>query len=407
MKARFFTMPLMAFCFFVLVLSSCKKDDATTEPIHFRGELASYQKMTPIPAAALKTALSYALPQVVGQVDLKYDIDLYKIRYYTLDPQGKVVLASGLMVIPNGMSSSMPLLAYFHGTSLSKSDVPSNNSYESYLGYIMGSEGYACLLPDYLGLGDSPGMHPYIHAKSEAISSIDMILVCKELCSTLKVNLSSQLFLCGYSQGGHVTMAVQKMIEEQYSSKLTITASAPMAGPYDVSGTQKTALLSNAPYPAPIYLPYLFYAYNAVYNIYPDLSSVFEGKYSSLIPSFFTNSGFNDVSGLASQLPSSGIPGDVLKPAILRAIQNDPTNAMNLALKDNDLYDWAPKSPMKLCHCDGDLHVPMANSVKAVEGFKAKGVTVELVNPLSGGTHTTCIFPSFVYVKQWFASLKN
>ena len=407
MKRCIFQAPLVALCFIALLVSSCKKDESTSEPVHSRGELASYQLRSNLSASALKTALSLIYPDVVSQINFECDIDLYKIRYYTLDPQDKVVLASGLMVVPKKANGTFPLLAYFHGTSLQRTDVPSNNSSEAFLGYTLGTEGYICVLPDYLGLGDSPGMHPYIHAKSEAISSIDMILVCKNLCKTLNISINNQLFLCGYSQGGHVTMAVQKMIEEQYASQLPITASAPMAGPYDVSGVQKNALLSAAAYPAPVYLPYLFYAYHAAYQLYPNMAAVFQANYSTIIPSYFTSSGFDDLTGLAAKMPSSNIPSDVLQPSILQAIQNDPTNAMNVALKENDLYDWAPKSPMKLCHCDGDLHVPMANSLKAVESFNAKGVNVELVNPLSHGTHASCILPSFIYMKNWFASLKK
>ena len=409
MKIRMFRSSFIALCFSLLVMSSCKKDDtATPEAVHTRGELASYQLISSVTAASLQAGLAFAQPAaVVAQINFKYNISLYKVRYYTADPMGKIVLVSGLMVVPTNATAASPLLAYFHGTSLSKTDVPSAQNTESYLGDIMATEGYVSILPDYIGLGEGTGMHPYIHAESEATCGVDMILVCKQLCSTLKINLSNQLFLCGYSQGGHVTMAVQKMIEEKYASQLTITASAPMAGPYDVSGTQKAAMLSQARYPAPVYLPLMLYSYQSAYNLYTDMSSIFSGNYATLIPSYFSATGFNDLTGLAAQMPASGIPADILTPTAYQSILNDPTNALNLNLKKNDLYDWTPKSPMKLCHCDGDVHVPMANSTKAVESFKAKGVTVELVNPLSGGTHITCVIPSFLYVKQWFNTLKN
>jgi hypothetical protein len=35
-------------------------------------------------------------------------------------------------------------------------------------------------MPDYIGMGGSPGLHPYVHAASEATASIDMIRAARE-----------------------------------------------------------------------------------------------------------------------------------------------------------------------------------------------------------------------------------
>ena len=46
------------------------------------------------------------------------------------------------------------------------------------------------------------------------------------------VALNGQLFLMGYSHGGHVTMALHRELEQYHANEITITASAPMAGAY-------------------------------------------------------------------------------------------------------------------------------------------------------------------------------
>lgn len=85
-------------------------------------------------------------------------------------------------------------------------------------------------LPDYLGLGDSPGRHLYCHSKTEATASIDLYVL-QKLCQLKNVLYNDQLFIFGYSQGGHAAMATTREIQLNHSDEFTITASAPMSGP--------------------------------------------------------------------------------------------------------------------------------------------------------------------------------
>ncbi|HUR29850.1 MAG TPA: hypothetical protein VMZ69_00390, partial [Saprospiraceae bacterium] len=106
-----------------------------------------------------------------------YDIDLYKIRYQTLDVHMQPDTASGLLVVPKvPADTKLPLVLYAHGTTTGPDDVPSNlkGGYEVAMGYA--GFGFATLAPDYLGLGESDGFHPYLHAASEASASLDMVI---------------------------------------------------------------------------------------------------------------------------------------------------------------------------------------------------------------------------------------
>ena len=62
-----------------------------------------------------------------------------------------------------------------------------------------------------------------------------MLIAMQELNKQLSVKTNEQLFLTGYSQGGHACMATQKKLEEEYTNQFTITASSPMSGAYDIS----------------------------------------------------------------------------------------------------------------------------------------------------------------------------
>jgi S-formylglutathione hydrolase FrmB len=55
-------------------------------------------------------------------------------------------------------------------------------------------------------------------------------------------------------------------------------------------------------------------------------------------------------------------------------------------VKDNDVFDWAPKTETQLYHGDADQQVFYSNSVTAEKAMKAKGGKVTLFTT-TGGTH--------------------
>ena len=89
----------------------------------------------------------------------------------------------------------------------------------------------------------------------------------KQINRDLNFQLNKQLFISGYSQGGHSTLALHKKLQQEYSSEYEVTASSPMSGPYDISDTQDKVMFDF--YTQPHYLPYLLISYNEVYDIFP------------------------------------------------------------------------------------------------------------------------------------------
>lgn len=324
-------------------------------------------------------------------------VALYKILYETIDPSGKRTVASGALAIPEGTTGPLPLLSYQHGTVANRSTVASAYGFD--LGSLLfGGEGYVVAIPDYLGLGDSPGLHPYVHAASLATSVVDMLRASRALCGQMNVPLSGELFLLGYSEGGYATMAAHKAIEEEHASEFTITASAPMAGPYDMSGTMRELFMSDARYNDPFYLPYVVLAYHDIYHLASSLSDIFAEPYASILPGLFN--GENEGFIINQKLPL--IPKSMLAPEFLRDFQSDSLNPLRRALYENDLYRWTPRSPMRIYHCLRDDRVPYRNAQVAYDSFKARGAkNVELVT-LDRGGHGGCALPSILRGKEWF-----
>ncbi len=334
-----------------------------------------------------------------------YAVTIYAVNYQTVSADGAPARASGALVIPQNAGRSLPLMSAAHGTVVLTNQVASRNSGDILLGAAWASIGYATALPDYLGLGSSAGLHPYVHARSEATAAIDLLRASRNLCAQWNVPLNGQVFLAGYSQGGHATMAAHREIERYYAGEFSITASAPMAGPYDLSGATMTALLqTNQAYISPWYIPYLILAYNSVYRLYPDISQVLKAPYATALPPLFD--GQHSGEQIDDAMPP--VPSEIFHPLFLEEFRTNSAHPFKLALQRNDLYDWRPVAPLRLFHSAGDTTVPYSNSVIARNTFHTNGATqVLLVDPYPAGNHSTGALPCFIAAKNWFETFRN
>jgi pimeloyl-ACP methyl ester carboxylesterase len=268
------------------------------------------------------------------------------------------------------------------------------------IGVLLASIGYAVALPDYLGLGGSPGYHPYQHATSEATAAVDMLRAVRAFCAGRSITLTNRLFLLGYSQGGHATMALHRELERYHRPEFTVTASAPMAGAYDLSGVTTADFLSGRSMPNPYYFAYLLAAYQTVYRLTNSLASLLVAPYNTSLPPLLD--GYHSSSEIDAVMPA--VTTQILKPEVLAAFQNNPQHPLRLALRDNDVYQWTPLAPMRLYHCSGDQDVVFTNSVVATNSFFSRGVVVPLVNTDPAASHGDCAIPSFLLAQAWFGS---
>jgi hypothetical protein len=247
-------------------------------------------------------------------------------------------------------------------------------------------------------------VQPYHHARSEATAAVDLLRAVRTWCSTNDVALNGQLFLAGYSQGGHATLTLQRELESYHGGEFTVTASAPMAGAYDLSGVTADDVLSGRPQPNPYYFGLLLAAYQDVYRLTNNLADWLVPPYDTTLPPLLR--GTNTGSQINAAMPANVT--SVLQPDVLAALRADLAHPLRLALRDNDLYRWTPKSPTRLFHCSGDQDVPYANSEVALASFHNRGASqVSLEDPQPGADHTGCALPSLLAAQAWFDSLRN
>lgn len=331
----------------------------------------------------------------------RYDVGVYKIRYTTPDIRGVRDTASGLLALPLSPNNSWPILVYQHGTAGSRESVPSRLNSEASIGFIGASLGYVSVLPDYLGLGDSRGFHPYVHAATESSAAIDMVRAIRQYAASTNLALNGQIFLTGYSQGGHGSMALHRDMEQKFGEEFKVTAAAHLSGPYSISGDMKNRLLSDAEYLYPAYTLYTVLSYNMVYNLYEKPEQFINPPYVEVAKSFFSGSEtildtiHNRLGRILTQQKGKVIPRFIFQDSLVEAIRNNPQHPFNKAMLDNDTYRWAPNAPTRLFYCKGDDQVIFTNSTVADSVMRALGAKdVQASDVNSAFNHTQCVQPA-------------
>jgi len=314
---------------------------------------------------------------------LKYDIKAYKIVYKTKNTDGTDIQASGALIIPN-VTVAIPMISQQHGTIRTDAEAPSNYQpgSEAYTtASIFGSNGFIVACPDYIGYGASNSIqHPYQHRETLAQASVDMIRASSEFIAKGNINWNKKLMITGYSEGGFATMSLQKKIEEQFSTEFNLVASSCGAGAYNSTQFMKD-LFNNTTHGIAAYnrlYIWVIQAYNRIYGLNRLMNTYFKEPYATDVQANGTNANINVSFNLSIN--------DTFKSAV-----NNGTDTQFLnVVKDNDIFDWGPKTETQLYHGDADQEVFYSNSVTAVNAMKVKGGNVTLFTT-KGGTHFSTI----------------
>ncbi len=348
---------------------------------------------------------------------IQFDVKYYKITYTSKDAAGAPDTLSGLIVVPGDDQRVYPRLVYQHGTSDCKTCVPSRygmpGGSEGDAGLVFAGMGYIALLPDYVGMGDGRGFHPYVHAATEAAAAADMLRASDQFLGA-ETARNDQLFVTGYSQGGHAAMALHREIETQLSSEFTVTAAAHLSGPYSVSGVMRNLILSQEVYYYPAYIPNTALSYQTVYgNLYNNLTDIFKPEYAGFIQQYYD--GVISLGDLNTALiqtltaqTGASVARRMLQESAVTAVENDPENPINVALKDNDVYDWAPNAPTRIFYCTGDDQVPFMNSIVARDTMVANGAAdLAATDVNTTADHGGCVVPALTQTLFFFAGFQE
>jgi hypothetical protein len=350
------------------------------------------------------------------------NVSVYHIEYYTVGGADEPTTASGALMLPTGTASSCqgarPIVMYAHGTTTESgfniADLTNEANAEGILmALFFAARGYIVVAPNYAGYDTSTlHYHPYLVAAQQSKDMIDALLASRSALPDIGlVSDNGQLFITGYSQGGYVAMATHLAMQ---AAGMTVTASAPLSGPYALEAFVDAEFEGEVSGGAPIAATMLLTAYQNSYgNIYTSTSEVYSPQYAptiaTLLPSTMTRSslyaaGLLPESALfdsTAPTPAYAAFTPATTPAVLApvfaqgfgsdglinnsyrlsylqdeqanpdggfpTVTNDvpaaaPTLPWRQALKANDLRSWTPVAPTMLCGGDEDPEVLYLNT---------------------------------------------
>ena len=381
----------------VIFLLGCDSSGIEPEPAPVRGDV--------IDVTTLVTYTAEEVSQLVGAYGIpysaRYGVSFYVMEYLTVDTHGEETTASGAVAVPQPFLRSLPMVSYQHGTITRRSSAPSRgDTNEAVVGMFFAADGYLSVMPDLIGLGRSPGLHPYLIADVSASAIVDMMQAVVRWSATQPWSYSGEVYMAGYSAGGYTGMAAHRLLEAEYSSEFTIKASSLMAGPYDLSGTMLDLMLREEPYPQPYYFPYVLFSYNEAYGLYNSPSDFLASPYDVTLPPLFD--GMHGGGDINEAMPT--IPIQIVHPNVLRSFRSDLNHPFRQRLRENDLTNWTPRVPTRLYHCAADELVPIENSSIAAQ---ALGEAATLLDPSPQSGHGDCAPLAIASTRAWFNSVST
>ncbi|UFS69496.1 lipase family protein [Geomonas sp. RF6] len=319
-----------------------------------------------------------------------YDLEMRKVTYQSTGADGQLHSMTGLLILPQRSNSkpSVPILMYQHATETYRPFSPSQyllhrdrpTDYpEVMVAAAIASTGYAVAMPDYEGMGDNTDPHPAVHGASLAQQVIDMLRASRDIItgSSAPCTWNSQLFLMGYSEGGYVTMVATRQLQLNHAAEFPVTASAPLSGPHDLSGTMRAVILSDAPFKAPYFVPFLLtgynYAYGSVTNVFSPAFALKDPTIAALVNGNTRSEDISKAMGMSFSPVQLIVPKSSLTQQFIDQLASDTSQVVSI-LRENDSYrGWAPNVPMRMIHHREDDLVPFANSQVAFNAFSTAG----------------------------------
>ena len=308
----------------------------------------------------------------------------YRMEYMVPDPYNKTkkIKVSGWVIVPLA-SQALPLLVYFHPTLLQKSTVPSlaplsllsMDPIEDYrlMTIFLALQGYIVFAPDYVGYGSSEDVrHPYLYKKSVAQTAASMLHSTAEALDQEGIPFQRDLFIMGYSQGGHGALAFAEAMQNS-SMGFELQAVSAGGGPYDMLYTVREQLDKKTVWR--VLLTLLLQSYSYIYNW--DLNDILKKeKYADIVDSSFR---YESMVEATRDLPDK--PRSLFHSQFIRDIyERRGNNPFQFSLEENSVYDWTPEMPVFLFHAREDQIVPYKNMEIAYNSFNRRRANVKRKN---------------------------
>jgi alpha-beta hydrolase superfamily lysophospholipase len=373
----------------------------TSAPPGAAEEVAAGRPGTPVRLEAIDTLGQPRLQRIVadlpGGIQARLPVRFSRLVYRSsLD--GRTILASALVALPEGDTAPKGVVLYLKGSDIPRSAAPTmpGNIWRSEAA-VFAANGYALLIPDYIGFGAAPGPQAFLLTR-ENVADIRAALAA--LRQQRGVRGAEPLFVMGYSQGAQLASALHADLEQRPLAGYDLRATAAVAGPHELAGSLRRRLQppldSN-----PIAIGYVAWgAYTYAWRTGRSMEEVFQPRYAALVPRWF--SGGMDVPQIAADFPASA--RDLFQPSFLRGVESDDRHWFVQMLRRNETWAINPRRPLRVILGEADDHVDPPSTRILVEHARARGGSVGLV-AFPGLTHHQTGAAAFAGTLAWFDAL--
>ena len=364
--------------------------------------LASFPTAADFNGALSASASGRGLLSLAGTP--KCGINFHYMEYNTVGGQNEATNATGGIMVPTGTDAACtgarPVLLYSHATSVEKAyNIASPaNSEAGLVAAMYAAQGFIVVTSNYVGYDASRSTyHPYLLAEQQSNDMIDALRAARQAFANIGANDSGKLFLSGYSQGGFVSMATHKAMQNNYASEFKVTASGNMSGPYSLVKTFQTVFAGGVNAGATVFTPLILTSWQKAYgNLYTSTSDVYEAPYATgietLLPGALTFTQLFTTGKLPTKLFASGplvtpdpslnalfangigVP-NLIKQSYRQAALASASHPLFVAAAKNDLLTWTPTRPVAMCLGAQDPTVFGSNTSDAAAYFASKGAS--------------------------------
>lgn len=405
-KRAFIEVGAIFFFVIVAVSTSCSGDRETGYNYFVSKEsVASYS------ISYINTLLDWAqgsFPEInVVRQYAEYPVDVFKVIYLT-ESGGREISASGLVCVP-AEAGEYPVLSFQNGTNTLNAacptEFPSSPLYQFV--EIIASMGFAVLIPDYPGFGESAGIaHPYLIKEPTVRSGVDMLYALHEMDEKElpDISVSDDVYLAGYSQGGWATLALHEALENNYSGSFDLRGSVCGAGPYDMT-VLFSSMTGLSSYPMPVYIGYIINAYNEYDQFTNPVSDILREPYASALGSLYN--GQKDSGEINASLTTS-IPG-LFTSGFLEGIWSDQKySSVRAALVRNSIAGWKTNVPVYFLHGGGDTSVDPVTTESIYDAMLESGTSPQICKKeiLPGLDHGDAVIPAMMKGLEFLINLQ-
>lgn len=332
------------------------------------GTLVRFEPIDQLDQARLQT-IAAELP---GAITVQNGVHLYRLVYRS-QVRGQAIDASALVAVPDTPEAPRGVAVYLRGSDIPRDAAPTTpNAIWTTEAAVFGGNGFATVIPDYIGFGASPSPQAFLLTDENVADFRAALTAARE---ALDLNRRTPLFLTGFSQGGQLSAALHRDLEARPLTGYTLRGTVSVAGPHEL--VQSFAMRLEEPLARnPVAIGYVAWAaYTFAWREGRPLEEVFAPAYVDRAPLWF--GGSMSIRALMGEAPRH--VAELFRPEFLNSMLTDRDFWFNRMVRDNETYDWAPRLPLQVIVGTADTNVDPASTRMLHDRAKLRGGNVSMI----------------------------